>query len=786
MTDLTDLLAALGREPEEILTVCTKVPGGAFKVHPTTVAGAPEAVAAHSGGADTWYSVQPLRPGITAAKRGEAADVVGLRCLYADLDVKAGGMPTAEAAEEVIGDLSDMLGAAPAAVVDSGHGLQPYWRLEPWDWAADDHGSRAAAAHLLAGWKRLVELVADKRGGEVDPVFDLPRILRVPGTENQGKKYAPGIVPTKLDLRGGGEVSVLAVREAIDTYVPVATAAPAASGGSAAGAREHNLLGGEERTFTDEQARAFIEPALERLRTTTAGADGGFHGALLYACPILGHFVGSHWTRDEVLEMIEEAMRAAGSVGIDAGGHRKTAEDGLDLALKEWQAVRVEELPDDLDPEDDPAGFTPPPASKKLSPYFHDGGGFQVEIAVRDLLRMAPMRATAEGGIAVYSGGVYRLDERWFERAVRIMLGNLASLSLIKEARAAAASRQFARGLVTADHATEPLLNLRNGMLDLRTLELLPHDPKYGSTVQLGIDWNPEATCPHYERWLVNSVKLEQFQALEELTATMLDPSRTPTKALLLFGPSRSGKSTYLRIMRAIAGAENTSGVDLHQLADDKFMAAVLYGKTLNIAADLSAKDVGDVSLFKKLTGDDVIQANRKYGRTFDFVNRALFAFSANTLPAVNESSRAYVERVRAIEFPNSFAGAEDPRIEDRIMGELQGILVRWATAWQRGYLRGSALPADADVQARFEAGSDRVRQFISGCCEVDPEMVGFTTTTDLYAAFRRWVEEQGGSRLGRNMFGARLAHSPGVKAVVQSGKVRGYKVKVLPSTEWS
>jgi hypothetical protein len=33
--------------------------------------------------------------------------------------------------------------------------------------------------------------------------------------------------------------------------------------------------------------------------------------------------------------------------------------------------------------------------------------------------------------------------------------------------------------------------------------------------------------------------------------STMLDPSRTPTKAVFPFGPSRSGKSTWLRLMAA-------------------------------------------------------------------------------------------------------------------------------------------------------------------------------------------------------------------------------------------
>jgi putative DNA primase/helicase len=83
----------------------------------------------------------------------------------------------------------------------------------------------------------------------------------------------------------------------------------------------------------------------------------------------------------------------------------------------------------------------------------------------------------------------------------------------------------------------------------------------------------------------------------------MLDPTITPTKAVFLFGAARSGKSTYLRLLQEIAGPENYSAVTLHQLSDDRFAAANLYGKMLNVAADLPASHVEDLSTFKMMTG---------------------------------------------------------------------------------------------------------------------------------------------------------------------------------------
>jgi len=39
-------------------------------------------------------------------------------------------------------------------------------------------------------------------------------------------------------------------------------------------------------------------------------------------------------------------------------------------------------------------------------------------------------------------------------------------------------------------------INLRNGMIDLRTMDLEPHHPSYYSTVQVPVKYNPDAKCP--------------------------------------------------------------------------------------------------------------------------------------------------------------------------------------------------------------------------------------------------------------------------------------------------
>jgi hypothetical protein len=121
------------------------------------------------------------------------------------------------------------------------------------------------------------------------------------------------------------------------------------------------------------------------------------------------------------------------------------------------------------------------------------------------------------------------------------------------------------------------------------------------------------------------------------------------------------------------------------------------------------------------MTGEDVVSADRKYGGTFEFTNRALFAFATNEILSVGENSRAFKERIKPFRFDRSFAGQEDASIERRMLQELPGILNRWIKAYQRLTERGHFLPSAADVAREFETRSDRVLQWLDEVMIITP-----------------------------------------------------------------
>ncbi|MGY1846877.1 phage/plasmid primase, P4 family [Blastococcus sp. SYSU DS1021] len=440
-----------------------------------------------------------------------------------------------------------------------------------------------------------------------------------------------------------------------------------------------------------------------------------------------------------------------------------------------------------------PADARPKAKPKKASAseFFSDTGSLRAEALSVAVVERHPAALTEERRVALYLDGAYRIDGAALIGSVARLLGDEFRPLHRSTVEEFLVGRLYNDGRVLPTHIDRPLLNVRNGMLDLATGELLPHHPAYLSSVQFPVTWDADATAPTYERWL-GEVIPDQADDLEEVASQMLDPSQTPTKAVFLYGPSRSGKSTFLRLMQAMAGTENTSAVTLHQLSTDRFAAANVFGKALNVASDMKAADVEDVSIFKMMTGNDPVQANRKYGSQFTFRNRALFAFGGNSLPAVAESSRAYSERVKPFRFAQTFAGREDPAIEAAMVRELPGILVRWVKAWQRREARGAFLPTVTAVREEFELGSDRVRLFVASCCTVHPSGTAtvpadqMATKSVLHRAFMQWADDQRGGGMGQVKFVERLSTIAGVRDVrAEKTKARGLNVTVKPQGQW-
>jgi len=215
------------------------------------------------------------------------------------------------------------------------------------------------------------------------------------------------------------------------------------------------------------------------------------------------------------------------------------------------------------------------------------------------------------------------------------------------------------------------LINLKNGLFDLDNYTIQPHDPNFFNIVQLPIDYDSEASCPNFLKFVAEVVGEELVPLVQEIFGYCLYRSYPIKKAFLFYGEPDSGKTTLLNVLVTFLGKENCSAVPLQKLSADRFAGSDLFGKAANICGDLPKNTVKDTSVFKMLVGQDVMRSEKKFKDAFDFFNSAKLIFSANILPKPEEDEEAYYVRWILVPCRNKFVVGVNAVDRDELIKQL-------------------------------------------------------------------------------------------------------------------
>jgi putative DNA primase/helicase len=332
------------------------------------------------------------------------------------------------------------------------------------------------------------------------------------------------------------------------------------------------------------------------------------------------------------------------------------------------------------------------------------------------------------------------------------------------------------------------VIAFRNGLLDVdRYLltgddQLIPHTPRWFSSVCLPYDYDPKAGCPRWQRclreWLIDD---DQIVLLQTWFGYTLVWDNSLQKFLFMLGPTRSGKSTVLNVLTRVLGRHNVAAASFQSLSTD-FGLAELVGKSAatisEVHIDRSARNV--VQTIKNLTGGDPVPVNRKGLPIVSLVLPVRVSIAANQLPRLPDDSNALKARMLLLHYPNSFLGKEDHGLAVELDQEVSGIAT-WALEGLR-LLRqqGRFVQAERGKEYLddFSNMSAPVEQFLADYCDEGPDL--WEATESLYDTWRAWCSDEGHECCARNTFGAKLkAARPevrnGQQRTPKGGKVRVY-----------
>jgi len=248
--------------------------------------------------------------------------------------------------------------------------------------------------------------------------------------------------------------------------------------------------------------------------------------------------------------------------------------------------------------------------------------------------------------VYVYDKGYYyRAENEVISPEMQRVLGDLITGSAITETfkkiyNATAKTREI------FEQAYPRYIPLKNGVYDITTKQLLPHSHDYKFRHQFPIQYDATATCPKIETFF-NQVFTEiQRTTIEEWIGYCFYRNYQYKKAIIIVGEGDTGKTTFLELLTSFIGEQNRSGVSLHKLSVDKFSAAQLSGKHVNIFDELSADDIHDTANFKIATGGGSVMGEYKFGDQFSFKNYSKLTFACNKIPDVSDvSDEAYFNR---------------------------------------------------------------------------------------------------------------------------------------------
>lgn len=316
---------------------------------------------------------------------------------------------------------------------------------------------------------------------------------------------------------------------------------------------------------------------------------------------------------------------------------------------------------------------------------------------------------------------------------------------------------------VDALDADPYLLNVDNGTLDLRTLELRPPDPADHLTRITRAAWDTTVTRGNWSRFMEASLPDPEVRGfLQRYVGQALIGETVEQKLVFLTGPGGNGKSVWKNALEFALGTYAGTPPDglllarkHHSEADG---AIELRGLRWAVVSEVDKDRELAPAMVKKLTGGDLITSRRLYGHPITFRPSHALAMIVNHLPQVQDASGAMWRRLRVVPFDQPVPPEQqDPHLSSKLEADADAVLA-WAVEGLRDYQERGGLAEPGAVQAatsQYQEDSNEVSKFLSQVAETVPGMA--VKLTDLHREYEKWAAMNDAHPLGRNNLGKEL-----------------------------
>ena len=373
--------------------------------------------------------------------------------------------------------------------------------------------------------------------------------------------------------------------------------------------------------------------------------------------------------------------------------------------------------------------------------------------------------------------GLYKVVTRLADRTSRT--------KLMKDA---AAYRSITYSSMDRD---ENLLNCTNGTLNLKTLELKPHDPKDMLTMVTRCEYQ-EGTS--YESWMkfmdeIMQGNTDKIRYLQKIAGLCLTCDMSLEQSFILLGTStRNGKSAFLETLGYMMGDYSCTASPSMLEDREKNSAApspdlaALAGKRLVRVSEPRKRMQFNSSMFKQITGGEEMTARFLHENNFQFKPVCKIVFNTNFLPVISDDSVFASDRLKVITFDRHFNEEEQYHtLKDKLRQpySMSGIL-NWCIEGLRLYhSEGLKAPSIVDSATEdYRSDQDKIKNFFSDVMEKD--MAGNVSLKNAYRCYVMWCKDNGYGVDSKQSFKADL-QTRGL--LMKTGTIQGRTIhNVIPN----
>ena len=299
---------------------------------------------------------------------------------------------------------------------------------------------------------------------------------------------------------------------------------------------------------------------------------------------------------------------------------------------------------------------------------------------------------------------------------------------------------------------TQPdLINVENGIINLRNGELINHNPDYRMS-KIGFSSYAEE-CKKPERWLqflneITDNNQELIDYLQKSVGYSLTASTKEQCLFICYGNGCNGKSTFMDVITTLMGtyalnmqAESIM-VKKHSAAVNTDIARLKGSRFVTVAEPQEGMKLNE-SLIKQLTGGDKITARFLFAEEFEFKPEFKMWISTNHKPIISGTDNGIWRRIVLIPFTVKIPQDKiDRNLSYRLRKELPQIM-RWAVEgcikWQQeGLTKQPTCISQASEEYREEM--DVLAKFIDDCIEDGTEQ-DLIKANELYEIYCEWAK---------------------------------------------